>query len=304
MVFDNGASTLKAGFGGSAQPVCVVPNCAASVRGQLRKVVADEIAGVNNPSTLRFDSPFDRGCVTNWPLQRDVWMRTLTHRLELDVLGGALAECALLVTEALLAPAPLRDAMAELAFETFRFGSLLTQSAAALAAFNDYDAHEPCSLVLDCGHSFCHAVPTFEAKPLAYAIRRVDVGGKLLGNVLKERISYSAFNIDDIPLTARKIKESLCYCAHPSLEKELRQTASGGARADELRRVFVLPDFSKEMEGCVYPTACTTCNARLCATNTPPPPPPPLSLSPSLSLFPPSPGTPSRAGWLSLMVLN
>ena len=250
VVLDNGASTLKAGFGGADYPSCVVPNRAAAVRGQLRKVVADEIDSVSNASSLRHESPFDRGYVTDWPLERDIWARVLQHRLELDVYGSSgLADCALLATEAPLTPALLRDSMAELVFETFRFGGLRSQSAASLTAYGRYSADEPCALVLECGHSFCHAVPCFEAQPLAYAIRRVDIGGKLLSNVLKERISYTSFNIDDIPMTVRKAKESLCYCAVPSLHAELRATASGGARADALRRVFVLPDFSKEMHG-------------------------------------------------------
>ena len=53
-----------------------------------------------------------------------------------------------------------------------------------------YCAGVPCALVVDSGFSFTHAVPLFHGKPLSYAIRRVNVGGKLLTNLLKETVSY------------------------------------------------------------------------------------------------------------------
>lgn len=43
-----------------------------------------------------------------------------------------------------------------------------------------------CELVVDSGFSFTYGVPFFNGKPLKYAATRIDVGGKLLTNLLNE----------------------------------------------------------------------------------------------------------------------
>lgn len=47
-----------------------------------------------------------------------------------------------------------------------------------------------CCLLVDSGYSFTHIVPYIKGKKLKQGIRRIDVGGKMLTNHLKEIISY------------------------------------------------------------------------------------------------------------------
>jgi hypothetical protein len=47
-----------------------------------------------------------------------------------------------------------------------------------------------CCLLVDSGYSFTHIVPYMKGKKLKQGIRRIDVGGKMLTNHLKEIISY------------------------------------------------------------------------------------------------------------------
>ena len=44
---------------------------------------------------------------------------------------------------------------------------------------------ETYSVVVDVGYSFSHVVPFVEETPVNHAIKRVNVGGKLLTNYLK-----------------------------------------------------------------------------------------------------------------------
>jgi actin-related protein len=46
-----------------------------------------------------------------------------------------------------------------------------------------------CCLLVDSGYSFTHIVPYIKGKKLKQGIRRIDVGGKMLTNHLKEIIS-------------------------------------------------------------------------------------------------------------------
>ena len=47
-----------------------------------------------------------------------------------------------------------------------------------------------CGIVLDAGFSFTHAVPLFSNVVLDVGVRRLNLGGKVLTNYLKELVSY------------------------------------------------------------------------------------------------------------------
>lgn len=47
-----------------------------------------------------------------------------------------------------------------------------------------------CCLVIDCGYSFTNICPYIKDKKEKAGIRRIDIGGKVLTNHLKEIISY------------------------------------------------------------------------------------------------------------------
>jgi len=51
-----------------------------------------------------------------------------------------------------------------------------------------------CVLLIDAGYSFTHIVPYIKGKKQKTGIKRIDVGGKLLTNHLKEIISYRYVN--------------------------------------------------------------------------------------------------------------
>ena len=53
----------------------------------------------------------------------------------------------------------------------------------------------PACLVIDSGFSSTYGVPFFNGVPMKHAALRVDVGGKLLTNLLIETISHKDFNL-------------------------------------------------------------------------------------------------------------
>lgn len=52
-----------------------------------------------------------------------------------------------------------------------------------------------CELVVDSGYSFTYAVPFFQGLPLKHAATRIDVGGKMLTNLLMETLSHKDVNL-------------------------------------------------------------------------------------------------------------
>ena len=90
-------------------------------------------------------------------------------------------------------------------------------------------APEPeCMLIVDSGFSFTHVVPILNrrifwsaVKRCAYLLRaippnplklpRLDVGGKLLTNQLKEFISFRQWNMMEETYIMNHVKESCCF---------------------------------------------------------------------------------------------
>ncbi|KAG3010290.1 hypothetical protein PC128_g17001 [Phytophthora cactorum] len=101
-----------------------------------------------------------------------------------------------------------------------------------------------CHLVVDSGFSFTHVVPVIDGKVYLPGVRRINVGGKLLTNYLKEIVSYRQWNVMDDTPVINKLKEALCYCSM-EFESDLKRYHS----CRQERKHWVLPDFVRTFEG-------------------------------------------------------
>ncbi|KAF8927493.1 Actin- protein 6 [Haplosporangium bisporale] len=89
----------------------------------------------------------------------------------------------------------------QLVFEEYGFHAYTRMSAPHMAMYNDIPdlfgqkigsgkKRVDCAVIVDSGYSFTHIVPFWRGKPILVGIRRINVGGKLLTNHLKEIISF------------------------------------------------------------------------------------------------------------------
>ncbi|KAE9314052.1 hypothetical protein PF008_g19577 [Phytophthora fragariae] len=101
-----------------------------------------------------------------------------------------------------------------------------------------------CHLVVDSGFSFTHVVPVIEGKVYAPGVRRVNVGGKLLTNYLKEIVSYRQWNVMDDTPVINELKEALCYCSL-DFDNDLKRYHSDRQE----RKHWILPDFVRSFQG-------------------------------------------------------
>ena len=69
----------------------------------------------------------------------------------------------------------------------------------------------PACLVIDSGFSFTYGVPFFNGVPMKHAALRVDVGGKVLTNLLIETISHKDFNLKGEFGIVNDMKEKTCF---------------------------------------------------------------------------------------------
>jgi actin-related protein 6 len=100
-----------------------------------------------------------------------------------------LQQKSLLMTVQPSLPFNVMERYAELIFEDFQFesfGMVTSHSMIRLAALEQTSIESPCQIVVDSGFSFTYGVPFFDGIPMKQASLRIDVGGKLLTNLLTE----------------------------------------------------------------------------------------------------------------------
>ncbi|XP_034736205.1 actin-related protein 6-like [Etheostoma cragini] len=78
-------------------------------------------------------------------------------------------------------------------------------------------------------------------------IRRINVGGKLLTNHLKEIISYRQLHVMDETHVINQVKEDVCYVSQ-QFHKDMEMLQRKGEE-NSVMRDYVLPDFSSIKKG-------------------------------------------------------
>lgn len=118
---------------------------------------------------------------------------------------------------------------------------------ACLAHRNDlgHKWGDPFAIVVDSGYSHTHVIPIWNDKPILHAVRRVNVGGKLLTNFLKQVVSYRSFNMMDEVHLINDVKEKLCYVSM-DFNRDLQRAQQ--ARSP-IAREFILPNGSTQFVG-------------------------------------------------------
>ena len=117
-----------------------------------------------------------------------------------------------------------------------------------------------CLLVIDSGFSHSTVTPLFKGRPIQQAIRRLDIGGKVLTNYLKELVSIRHYNMLDETHLMNEIKEAVCYVS-ADFKRDLERTWKGASSSrkkalDGEREVvvdYVLPDYNAHKHGFMRP---------------------------------------------------
>ncbi|XP_021760767.1 actin-related protein 6-like [Chenopodium quinoa] len=245
IVLDNGGGTIKIGVGGDRNPTLITPNSTAkspfSLSSSKKLLTSDEILS-SDPTSLSLRRPIDRGYLLNPDLQRDIWAH-LFRSLPLPSPHVS----SLLLTHPLFSLSSTSSPLFELVFEDFNFRSLYVSDSPSLVHLyeasrnpNGVVSKTQCSLVVDCGFSFTHCAPVFQNFTLNYGVKRLDLGGKVLTNYLKELVSYRTINVMDETLIMDDVKEKLCFVSL-DVPRDL-QIARKSGKDNLFKCTYVLPD--------------------------------------------------------------
>ncbi|XP_052240121.1 actin-related protein 6-like isoform X2 [Dreissena polymorpha] len=197
--------------------------------------------------------------MVNWEVEKQVWDYMFgKEKLKVDF-----NESSVILTEPYFNFTSIQEAMNEILFEEYGFQAAFRTNPSYLSQYKlqqDTDSSKLCSLVLDTGYSFSHIIPYCKGKKLTESIVRVNVGGKLLTNHLKEIISYRQLMVMDETYVINQLKEDVCYVSTQFNADMLTSRKKG--LANTVMRDYVLPDYTHIKRGYVRSQEETTGKAQ------------------------------------------
>ncbi|PBC34975.1 Actin-related protein [Apis cerana cerana] len=182
IVCDNGTGFVKCGYAGANFPAHIFPSIVG--RPIIRAVnkigdidvkdlmVGDEASKLR--SMLEISYPMQNGIVRNWEDMCHVWDYTFgKEKMNINP-----RECKILLTEPPMNPITNREKMIEVMFEKYGFAGLIS------------------GVVVDSGDGVTHICPVFEEYALPHLTRRLDIAGRDITIMLKEKLCYIGYNIE------------------------------------------------------------------------------------------------------------
>uniref|UniRef100_A0A1I8NQ06 Actin-related protein 6 n=1 Tax=Stomoxys calcitrans TaxID=35570 RepID=A0A1I8NQ06_STOCA len=249
VVLDNGAYTAKLGLASHDDPQTIL-NCIMKVKAERRRAfIGNQIHECRDSSGLFYILCFQKGYLLNWDIQKTVWDHIFSH----EGCGISLEDRNILVTEPQLNFPTIQETMMEILFEEYHCNGVHKSTTAELAAYNYCADSEETSMqalnciVVDVGYSFTHVVPFVRGKRVLKGIRRIEVGGKVLTNHLKEIISYRHLNVMDESYVVNQIKEDVCFVSQ-NFADDMR-VHSDAKKRSEVAVEYMLPDFTTVKRG-------------------------------------------------------
>lgn len=250
VVLDNGAYSAKIGYTTDTTPK-VVPNCIIKAKTVRNRVfVGDQIDECKDLSGLFFMLPFQKGYLTNWDIQKQVW----DHMFSKNSLNTNLEESGVIVTEAQFNFKSVQEIIDEVFMQEYNVPFLLRCTSSYLSYYSTFKdiPNMTCCLVVDSGYSFTHLIPYHKGKPIKEATKRISVGGKLLTNHLKEIISYRQLMVMDETHVVNQIKEDTCFVSQ-HFNNDMKTARLRGV-SNSIACDYILPDYTHIKRGHVRET--------------------------------------------------
>lgn len=235
-----------------------------------------------------FRRPVEKGYLVNWEAEKEIWEHEFFEdkaQLHCDP-----RETGLILTEAPNTLPALQTNCDQIVFEEFGFASyyrcpgmlnlrrvlrrmlIAIFPASTLNAYNDIQSFFkapprdvskdllPAEIIMliDSGYSHTTITPLLQGRLLQSAVRRVDVGGKLMTNYLTRLLSLRQYDMRNDTYLVNEIKEACCYVSEdfkgdmertwkgPKGDRREIYTTGGGIAKD-----YVLPDYHNRSKGYV-----------------------------------------------------
>lgn len=235
MILDNGSYAIKSDRTGDTE----TPN--ALIRGRDKTVyVGQDLTKCKDYASLVFKRPSEKGQLINWDIQKAVW-----DNLFYNPQTGVDTDSSLLLTQYPLTLPQVSANIDQVVFEEYGFEQYHRTEAANLVAWSSGQCLDAC-LVVDAGFNATHVTPVLFGQVHEPGIRRVNVGGKTMTNLLKETVSFRHYNMMDETYIINRVKEKVCFVSQ-DFDKDLDLAK----KTKSLQVEYALPDYKTTKLGYV-----------------------------------------------------
>ncbi|KAF9257152.1 actin-related protein Arp6 [Marasmius fiardii PR-910] len=251
IVLDNGGHTIKAGLVTShdKKPYPhLIPNAIVRSKGDKTTYFGHELEKCKDYSSLHYRLPLEKGYIVDWDAQKAIWDGVFSDQ----VLSINTTQSSLILTEPYFNLPNIQEVYDQFVFEEYEFPSYYRCTPAFLIPhgqlFSVPGLPQPeCMIIVDSGFSFTHVVPILKGQILWNAVKRLDVGGKLLTNHLKELVSFRQWNMMDETYIMNDVKENCCYVSQ-NFKHDL-EASRLDVKNNPIVQQYVLPDLSVNKQG-------------------------------------------------------
>ncbi|KAF7296326.1 hypothetical protein HMN09_01102600 [Mycena chlorophos] len=245
VILDSGGSSVKAGVVGPGPPR-VITNAVVRSKGDKATYIGHELeTKCIDHSALAYRLPIEKGYIVDWDAQKAVWDAVLsTQVLNVNPIASTL-----IMTEPYFNLPKIQETTDEFIFEEYEFRAAVKAPPAAFMPYTalfGYPGPE-CMVIVDSGFSFTHVVPLMDGRIVWEAVKRLDVGGKLLTNQLKELVSFRQWNMMDETYIMNHVKETCCFVSQ-DFKADLESCRLDNRKATIVQE-YILPDLMKEKAG-------------------------------------------------------
>ncbi|XP_064487954.1 actin-related protein 6-like [Ornithodoros turicata] len=258
LVVDNGAGSIKVGYTTQNAPR-IIPNCITKAKSERRRqFIGDQIDDCKDMSGLFYLLPFQKGYLTNWEIEKQVW----DYMFGKEVCNVKFDDTCMVLTVPYFNFNSIQENLIEVLYEDYQFHSALITNAGTLSAFR-YQKENPKEtgcIVVDSGFSFTHIAPYVKGKKVKDAIKRMNLGGKALTNHLKDIISYRQLHVMDETYVMNQVKEDACFVS-TNFWREMGIAKKRGTE-NTVVRDYILPDYTVIKRGYLRPAEETTGKAK------------------------------------------
>uniref|UniRef100_A0A8I3WAC9 Actin-like n=1 Tax=Callithrix jacchus TaxID=9483 RepID=A0A8I3WAC9_CALJA len=224
LICDYGSGFSKVGFAGMESPVGVFPTVLGKLWhdnvlvGTEEKdwFIGEEVQ--KNRGKLNLQYPISRATITNLDNMEQIW-----HHSFYQVLRIAPEQHPMLLTEPPLTPAPSKEKVTQVLFETFNIPALYLANQGVLSL---YASGQTSGMTIESGEGMTYFVPITDGCPLHQSTFQMDIAGQDLTTYLLKLLKDNGqllVSTGDREYI-RDLKEKCCYVAL-DFDKEKRKTS-------------------------------------------------------------------------------
>lgn len=264
LVLDNGSYEIK--FSCGEKMVSRALNAVAKDKYDAF-YISNQMRGIRDISGVVIRRPYEWGQLVSWELETSIWDYCLYNPA---TFGGfdasAQRDLNLICSETCMSLPELSKHTDQVLFEEYEFNSVFKGPVAGFVPFcaDDRDMelvhskhsaitkertkreteYSDFQLVVDSGFNCTWIVPVIKGVPYYKAVKKLDVGGRLLTGILKEQLSFRHYNVMDETILVNNIKEKCSFMSPTSYFDSFKNK-------DKESLEYVLPDFQTSFLGYV-----------------------------------------------------